>query len=96
MGAVDPTLKDMFFGGKVVSWEVILGRYCLWFPGAREARLWMLVSRGLQSFGTMLKCVSYMKTCVFRSFKHRAEPMSRSMPKNNKLGQTTYNALGRA
>jgi hypothetical protein len=46
MGAVDPALKDMLFGARLLSWEVILGSYCLWFPEAREARLWMPVSRG--------------------------------------------------
>jgi hypothetical protein len=96
MGAVDPALKDMLFGARLLSWEVILGKYCLWFPGAREAKLWMPVSRGPQSFGIVLKCVSCMKTCVFRGFWHRVEPMPRLMLNNNKLGQTTCNALGRA
>jgi hypothetical protein len=68
----------------------------MWFPKAREARLWMLVSRGPQSFGTVLKCVNYMKTCVFKGFWHTAEPTLRSMPNNSKLGQTTGSALGRA
>ncbi len=83
-------------GARLLSWEVILGSYCMWFPGAREARLWMPVSRGLQSFGIVLKCVTCMKTCVFRGFWHRVEPPSWSMPNNNKLGQTICNALGRA
>jgi len=74
---------------------LILGRYCLWFPGAREARLWMPVSRGLQSFGTVLKCVTCMKTCVFRGFWRWAEPSPRSMPNNSKLGRTIYSTLGR-
>ncbi len=96
MGVVDPALKYVLFGGKVVVMGVILSRYCLWFPEAGEARLWMPISRGPQSFGTVLKCVSYMKTCVFRGFWHRAEPTPRPMPNNNKLGQTTCSALGRA
>jgi hypothetical protein len=86
MGAVDPALRDMLFGGKVV----VMGgdfRQILWFPKAREARLWMLVSRGPQSFGTVLKCVSCMKTCVFRGFWHRAEPTPRPMPNNTSLGR---------
>jgi hypothetical protein len=74
MGDVDPTLKTCFLRARLLSWEVILGRYCMWFLEAREARLWMLVSKGPQSFGTVLKCVSCMKTCVFRGFWHKAEP----------------------
>jgi hypothetical protein len=46
MDAIDPSLKDMLLGARLLSWEVILGKYCLWFPRAREARLWMLISRG--------------------------------------------------
>ncbi len=46
MDAIDPSLKDMLLGARLLSWEVILGRYCLWFPRAQEARLWMPVSRG--------------------------------------------------
>jgi hypothetical protein len=86
MGVVDPALKDMLLGAKLFSWEVILGRYGMWFFGAGEVRLWMPILRGSQSFGIVLKCFSYMKTCVFRGFWHWAEPTPRSMPNNSKLG----------
>jgi len=96
MGVVNPTLKDMLFGGKVVVMGGDFRQILLVVPGAGEARLWMLVSKGPQSFGTVLKCVSCMKTCVFKGFWHRAELTPRSMPNNSKLGQTTCSALGRA
>jgi hypothetical protein len=96
MGVVDPALKDMLFGGKVV---VMGGDFRKILPVVPRGMRGQIVDASLKRsavLGTVLKCVSCMKTCMFRGFWHRAKRMSRPMPNNNKLGQTTCNALGRA
>jgi hypothetical protein len=46
MGVVDLGLKDMLFGGKVVVMGGDFRQILPVVPRAREARLWMPVSRG--------------------------------------------------
>jgi hypothetical protein len=68
MGVVNPILKDILFGGKVV---VMGGDFRQLLPVVPRGTRGQIVDVSLKRstiFGTVSKCVTCVKTCVFRSF----------------------------
>jgi hypothetical protein len=79
MGVVDPTLKDMLFGGKVV---VMGGDFRQILPVVPRGTRGQIVHASLKRSAVLwhvLKCVSCMKTCMFRGFWHRVKPTTTSL-----------------
>jgi hypothetical protein len=96
MGVVDPALKDIFFGGKVV---IMGGDFRQILLVVAHGTRGQIVDASLKRFVVLwhrVKVCQLHENMRVRGFWHKTEPTLRPMPNNSKLGQTTCNALGRA